>query len=322
MKAIVYTKYGTPDELKLQELPKPAPRDHEVLIKVNAASINSWDWDNLRGQPFINRLIFGLLKPKTRILGCDIAGLVEAVGKNVKRLQPGDEVFGDMSGCHWGGFADYVCADEKVLALKPTSINFEHAAAIPQAGVLALQGLRDHGKIRQGQKVLINGAGGGVGTFAIQLAKMYGAEVTGVDKGEKFKIIKSLGADHVIDYTRENFTQNGQQYDIILDVMGYHSIFEYRRSLSPIGIYAMVGGGPSLIFQALFLGPLISLIDAKKLRAVMHKPKKEDLDYLAELVVAGKLKPVIDRGYPLSETAEAMRYFGGGQVQGKVVIKV
>jgi NADPH:quinone reductase-like Zn-dependent oxidoreductase len=325
MKAIVYTRYGLPDVLQLKEVEKPTPKDDEVLVKIYAASINSWDWDLLRGTPFVNRIFSGLLKPKRiQILGCDIAGQVEAVGKKVKRLQPGDEVFGDISRCGWGGFAEYVCVSDKDLALKPASMTFEEVAAVPQAAVLALQGLRQ-GKIQQGQtqsaqKILINGAGGGVGSFAVPMAKSFGAEVTGVDSMMKLEFMRSLGADHVIDYTQQDFTKNGQQYDLILDVMGFHSLFDYKRALSPRGIYVMVGGASSLANQLLFLGPFILLSSGKKMALLMHKPDANDLDYMKTLFEAGIVAPVIDKHYRLSETAEAMRYFGEGGVKGKVVI--
>ena len=321
MKAIVCTKYGSPDVLQLKEVAKPIPEDNEVLVEVHAASVNDWDWGLLRGKPFLNRLLFGLLKPKIKILGCDIAGRVEAVGRNVKQFQPGDEVFGDISGCGWGGFAEYVCARENALALKPASMTFEEAAAVPQAAVLALQGLRDKGQIQPGQKALINGAGGGVGTFAVQIAKSFGAEVTGLDSTRKLDMVRSIGADQVIDYTQEDFTQSGQRYDLILDVAAYHSIFDYKRALSPRGIYVMVGGSTARIFQAMFLGPLISMTGSKKMGILMHKPNK-DLAFMKELFEAGKVVPVIDGRYPLSEVPEALRYFGEGHAKGKIVITV
>jgi NADPH:quinone reductase-like Zn-dependent oxidoreductase len=319
MKAIVYERYGPPDVLQLKEVEKPTPKDNEVLIKVHAASVNSWDWELLRGKPFVNRLLFGLLKPKIKILGVDIAGRVEAVGRNVKQFQPGDEVFGDISGCGWGGFAEYVCARENALVLKPASMTFEEAAAVPQAAVMALQGLRDKGQIQPGQKVLINGAGGGVGTFAVQIAKSFGAEVTGVDSTRKLDMVRSIGADQVIDYTKEDFTKSGQRYDLILDVAAYHSIFDYKRALSPKGIYIMIGGSSARIFQVMFLGPWISMIGSKKLGILAHKPNK-GLDFMKELFEAGKVVPVIDRRYPLSEVPEAIRYLEKGHAQGKVVI--
>lgn len=321
MKAIVYHKYGSPDVLELKEVEKPTPRDNEVLVKVHAASVNSWDWDLLTGT-FQGRL-GAFRKPKYKILGADIAGKVEAVGSNVKQFQPGDEVFGDISGFRardWGGFAEYVCASENILALKPASMTFEEAAAVPQAGVLALQGLRDKRQIQPGQKVLINGAGGGVGTFAVQMAKLYGAEVTGVDSTKKLDMLRSLGADHVIDYTQEDFTKNGQRYDFILAVVGNRSIFDYNQALSPKGIYVMVGGSTALIFQLLFLGSWISMTGRKKMTILAHKPNKKDLTFMTELFEAGKVVPVIDKCYPLSEVPEALRYFGEGHAQGKVII--
>jgi NADPH:quinone reductase-like Zn-dependent oxidoreductase len=322
MKAIVRTKYGPPEVLKLEEVAKPTPKDNEVLVKIHAASINSWDWDLLRGTPFMNRLVFGVLKPKTKILGCDIAGRVEAVGRNVKQFQPGDEVFGDISGCGFGGFAEYVCASENALALKSAGMTFEQAAAVPQAGLLALQGLRDKGQIQKGQKVLINGAGGGAGTFAVQIAKSYGAEVTGVDSTGKLDMLRSIGADHVIDYTQEDFTKNGQHYDLVLDVVTYRSIFDYKRVLSPKGIYVMLGGGSwARVYQAMFLGPWISMTGSKKMGILMHKPNK-GLAFMKELLEAGKVVPVIDKRYPLSKVPEALRYFGKGDAKGKVVITV
>ena len=320
MKAIVYQKYGSPDVLELKEVEKPTPKDNEVLIKVHAASVNSTDLGFLEGKPFVVRLMLGLLKPKLKILGCDIAGRVEAVGRNVKQFQPGDEVFGDISGCGLGGFAEYVCARENVLALKPAGMTFEEAAAVPQAAVLALQGLRNKGQIQPGQKVLINGAGGGVGTFAVQIAKSFGAFVTGVDSTGKLDMMRSIGADRVIDYTQEDFTKNGQVYDLILDVVTYRSIFDYKRVLGPKGIYVMLGGGSwARVYQTMFLGPLISMTGSRKMGILMHKPNK-GLAFMIELIEAGKVAPVIDRRYSLSKVAEALRYFGEGHAKGKVVI--
>jgi NADPH:quinone reductase-like Zn-dependent oxidoreductase len=321
MKAIVYTKYGPPDVLQLKEVEKPIPKDNEVLIKIHAASVNDWDWGLLRGKPYMNRLAFGLLKPKIKILGVDIAGRVEAVGSNVKQLKPGDEVFGDISGCGWGGFAEYVCARENALALKPDSLTFEEAAAVPQAAILALQGLRYKGQIQPGQKLLINGAGGGAGTFAVQIAKSFGAEVTGVCSTRKLDMVRSIGADQVIDYTLEDFTKNGQHYDLILDFAAHHSIFDYKRALSPKGIYVMVGGSSAAAFQAMWLGSWISMTGSKKMGGFfVMKPNKKDLVFIKELLEAGKVVPVIDRRYPLSEVAEAIRYLEEGHAQGKVII--
>ncbi len=319
MKAIVCTKYGSPDVLQLKEVEKPTPKDNEVLVKVHAASVNDWDWGLLRGKPFMNRLLFGLLKPKNTIFGCDIAGRVEAVGRNAKQFQPGDEVFGDLSGGGFGGFAEYVCARENALVMKPASMTFEEVAAVPQAAVLALTGLRYKGQIKPEQKVLINGAGGGMGTFAIQIAKSFGAEVTGVDSTRKLDLMRSIGADHVIDYTKEDFTKNGQCYDLILDNVVSRSIFDIKRVLSPKGIYVMVGGSMARFFQIMFLGLWISMLGSKKIGILAHKPNK-DLAFIIELFEAGKVAPVIDRCYPLKEVAEALRYFGKGHAKGKIVI--
>jgi NADPH:quinone reductase-like Zn-dependent oxidoreductase len=320
MKAIVYTKYGPPETLQLEEVAKPTPKDDEVLIKVRAVSVNRSDWEGLRGKPLYAR-IGGLLKPRHQRLGSDIAGRVEMAGRNIRRFQPGDEVFGDILP-RLGGFAEYVCARESALALKPPSMTFEEVAAIPQAAVIALQGIRDRGQVQPGEKVLINGAGGGAGTFAVQLAKMYGAEVTGVDNYGKLDFMRSLGADHVIDYTREDFTKNGKQYDLILDIVAHRSVFAYKRALRPNGSYFLAGGSVATILQILFLGPWIRRTTGKKIRVLAVRPNIEDLDFMKEFIEAGKVTPVIDRTYPLSEVPEAMGYVGEGHAQGKVVISV
>lgn len=322
MKAIVYRAYGSPDVLHLVELDIPQPKNHQVLIKVKAAAVNSWDWDLLRGEPFIVRLAGGgIQKPKKPILGCDVSGVVTAVGKGVKRFKVGDAVFGDLSEGGWGCFAEYVCANEEALVIKSDNMTFELAAAVPQAGVMALQGVRDYGQVQQGQKVLINGAGGGVGTFAIQLAKLAGAEVTGVDSGAKLEKMKALGADHVIDYTQEDFAKNGKQYDLILDVVGHHSIFEYKRALINGGIYRMIGGHTGLIFQSIFIAPIISLMGNKKMGILAHEPNK-NLKILKELFDQGTVIPVIDRSYALNKTPEALAYLGEGKAFGKVIITI
>jgi NADPH:quinone reductase-like Zn-dependent oxidoreductase len=323
MKAIVYHNYGSPDVLKLEEVQKPIPSDDEVLIKVHAAAANYADWALLRGKPFLVRLMVGrLLKPKNTILGADVAGRVEAVGRNVKQLQPGDEVFGDLSDCGWGGFAEYVCARDNVLVLKPTSTTFEEAAAVPMAALTALQGIRDKGKIQPGQKVLINGASGGVGTFAVQIAKSFGAEVTAVCSARNLDIARSIGADQVIDYTEDDFTKKGQSYDLIIAANGYHSISDYKRVLNPKGNYVCTGGSMAQIFQAMLLGPWISITGSKKMGSVAAKTNQKDLDFMKELLEAGKVVPVIDRRYSLSEVPEALRYLGEGHAKGKVVITV
>ncbi len=319
MKAIVYTKYGSPDVLQLKDVEKPTPKDDEVLIKIHAASVNAYDWHFLTADIFLIRLMGGgLLKPKNTRLGADIAGRVEAVGKNVKQFQPDDEVFGMVR----GGFAEYACALENALALKPSNLSFEEAAAVPMAAVTALQGLRDEGQIQAGQKVLINGASGGVGTFAVQIAKSFGAEVTAVCSTRNVDQARSLGADHVIDYTKEDFTQSGQQYDLILAANGYHPLSAYKRALTPKGIYVMAGGSMAQIFQAMLMGSWMSETGGRKMGGVSAKRSQKDLDFLKELLEAGKVVPVIDRRYPLSEAAEALRYLGEGHARGKVVITV
>ena len=322
MKAIVYTTYGSPDVLQSKEVVKPTPKDDEVLIKVYAAAANAGDWHLLRGVPFLVRLVSGVLKPKNTILGADIAGRVEAVGRNVKQFQPDDEVFGDVSGCGFGGFAEYVCARENALALKPANLSFEEAAAVPSAGVTALQGLRKKGQIQPGQKVLINGASGGVGTFAVQIAKSFGAEVTGVCSTRNVDMVRSIGADQVIDYTQEDFTKNEQRYDLILAANGYHPISAYKRALSPKGMYVMTGGANAQMFQAMLLGPWISMTGRKKMGNLLKKSNQKDLALMKELLEASKVVPVIDRRYPLREVAEALRYVEAGHAQGKVVITV
>ncbi len=333
MKAIVHTKYGPPDVLELKEVEKPVPKEDEALVKVHAASINAADLEILRGN--WSARFGGPLKPRHKILGSDIAGRIEAVGRNVKQFQPGDEVWADLSLLGYGAFAEYVCVPENGLRLKPAGMTFEEAAAVPSAGANALQNLRgvgssspsfllsDKGEIQPGQKVLINGAGGGVGTFAVQIAKSFGAEVTGVDYPNKLDMLRSIGADYVIDYTQEDFTKSGQRYDFILDVVASRSVFDYKRALSPKGIFVMVGGSGAAILQAFVLGPLISMTGSKKLGIVMWKPNnQEDLAILEDLFTAGKVVPVIDKRYPLSEVPEALRYLEGGHARGKVVITV
>ena len=323
MKSVRYTKYGSPDVLELTEVEKPTPKDNEVLIEVHAASVNAADWHLLRGEPFLLRLDSGLLKPKNKILGADVAGQVEAVGKNVKHFKQGDEVFGDLSGCGWGGFAEYVSVPENALMLKPSNISFEEAAAVPMAAVTALQGIRDTGRIQVGQKVLINGASGGVGTFAVQIAKSFGTEVTAVCSTKNLDIALSIGADHVIDYTQEDFTQNGKRYDLILATNGYHSLSDYKRALSPEGVYVCTGGTMAQIFESMLLGPIMSVQGSKKLRNMgVARPSQTDLGVMKELLEAGKVVPVIDKRYPLSETPEALWYLGEGHARGKVVITI
>jgi len=320
MKAVVYEKYGPPDVLQFKEVEKPKPRENEVLVKVHAVSINDWDWGLLNGDSLVNRLINGLLKPRRKILGSDIAGVVEAVGKDVKQFHPEDEVFGDLSG-KWGGFAEYVCAPENMLAIKSTKMKFEEAAAIPQAGMLAVQGLIDNGHISQGQKLLINGAGGGVGTLGVQIAKQYGVEITGVDNTDKLELMRSLGFDYVIDYTKKDFTQTGQSYDLILDVKTNRSIFRYIKALKSNGIYITVGGSTVRLLQAFLFKPWIKLINKKDISIVALKQNK-DLAYFIELFEAGKLKPIIDGSFKLEEVPKALKMFGKGEHKGKLVITI
>ena len=323
MKAIVCLKYGSPDVLQLKDIEKPAPKDDEVLINVHAASVNSRDWRRMRANPFFLRLMTGgLLRPKISILGADMAGRVEAVGSKVKQFRPGDEVFGCLS--RYGGrtFAEYVCAGENEIALKPANLSFEQAAAVPLAAMTALQGLRDKGNIQPGQKVLINGASGGVGGFAVQIARSFGAEVTGVCSTRNLDMLHSLGADHVIDYTKEDFTQNGQQYDLILAVNGYHPISDYLHALKPAGTYVVAGGSMAQLFQAASKGKRISKTGGQKTFVLSLVNNQKDLIFIKDLVESGKIMPVIDGCYPLSKTPEAFRYFEKEHPKGKVVIRV
>jgi NADPH:quinone reductase-like Zn-dependent oxidoreductase len=323
MKAIVRDEYGSPDVLELEDVDKPVVGADEVLVRVHAAGVNMADVDYLRGQPRLARIGTGLRKPKNSGLGLDVAGHVEAVGNNATRFRPGEEVIGDLTEYGFGAFAEYACAPEDAFAVKPAGMTFEAAAAVPQAGVMALQGLGGKRRIRPGQEVLINGAGGGVGPFAVQIAKTFGAEVTGVDEARKLDMVSSVGADHVIDYTREDFTKSGQRYDWVLDVAANRSIFECRRALKPKGSYVVIPGSIARLFQAMFLGPLISMTGSRKMGMLMWKPfKQEDVAMLRELIEAGKVAPVIDRRYPLSEVAAALRYQEEGRARGKVVIIV
>ncbi len=320
MKAIVYRRYGSPDVLEYGDANKPVLKDDEVLIKVEAAALNAFDWHLMRGRPFIARMSGGLSKPKNTILGEDVAGRIEAVGPKAGQFKPGDEVFGDLASCGSGGFAEYARARENVLALKPADLTFEQAAAVPMAAVTALQGLRDKGRIAPGKKVLINGASGGVGTYAVQIAKVFGAEVTAVCGPGSQDLARSLGADYVLDYTKTDFTRDERRYDLILAVNGDRSPSEYLRALNAGGICVVCGGSNKQIFRSLFLGPWLSLARRKRIGVMMARMNRKDLTFLAELLQAGKVKPVIDRRYPLSETAAAMRYLEEGHAKGKVVI--
>jgi NADPH:quinone reductase-like Zn-dependent oxidoreductase len=323
MKAIIYTKYGSPDDvLELLEVAKPIPNDNEVLVKVYAAAVTAGDLIFVKGVPFLARLGSGLFGPKHKIPGKEMAGRIESVGGNVTQFKQGDEVFGDLYVCGLGAFAEYVCAHENALVLKPANSSFEEAAAAAESAIVALQGLRDHGKIKPGQKVLINGASGGVGSFAVQIAKSFGAVVTAVCSTRNLAMASSIGADQVIDYTKEDFTQNGQRYDLILAANGYHSISDYRRALSPNGIYVMTGGSMAQMSQAMIQGPWISMSGSQKMGNMNLKPNKNDLIFMKKLLETGKVKPVIDRRYPLSEVPAAFRYLEEGHAQGKVVITV
>ena len=322
MKAIVYTEYGPPEVLQFTEVAKPTPKDDEVLIRIHAASLNPLDWHFMRGSPYAMRIAAGLRRPKVTRLGVDVSGRLEAVGKNVKQFKPGDEVFGVCR----GAFAEYGCASEDKLVLKPANVTFEQAAAVPVAAVTALQGLRDKGQLQRGQKVLINGAAGGVGTFAVQIAKVFGADVTGVCSTRNMDMVRSIGARHVVDYTKEDFTRSGQRYDLIFDIVGNHSLSDCRRALTPEGTLVLVGGPD----KGRWLGPLTGVLKAvvmswfvsQKLRPFLAHLNKDDLMVMRELLEAGKVTPVIDRTYPLSEVPDAIRYLEEGHARGKVVITI
>jgi NADPH:quinone reductase-like Zn-dependent oxidoreductase len=324
MKAVVYTQYGSPDVLQIQEVEKPTPSDGEVLVKVHAAAINRADWLMLSGKPVLARfLVGGLRKPKNPRLGSDFAGRVEAVGKNVTQFQPGDEVFASTGVLTMAGFAEYVCIRERALQRKPANVSFAAAATLPNGGVTALQALRDKGEIKSGQKVLINGASGGIGTFALELAKVFGAEVTAVCSTRHLDIARSIGADHVIDYTKEDFTRNGRKYDLIIDIPASHSVSGYKRALGPEGVCVWIGfsaGSMLRFFRNLLMGRLASRTGSKKFVLAATKLNSKDMALLGELLAEGKIVPVIDRYYPLSEAAEAMRYFGEEHPRGKVII--
>lgn len=323
MSAIARSQYGSPNLLRLEEINKPVVPDNGVLVRVRATSVNAGDCHLMRGEPFFIRFILGgLLKPKIKILGFDVAGQVEAVGKDVAQFQPGDEVFGDLSECGFGAFAEYACATEAALALKPTNLSFEEAATVPGAALTALQGLRDCGQMQSGQKVLINGASGGVGSFAVQIAKAFGAEVTAVCSTKKIDGVRSLGADHVIDYTQTDVTQTGQHYDLIFDAAAYRSVFDYLPALTPDGTYVMIGGSIARFFQVMFLAPWISRTRRQKVKCLAVKPNPTDLTTLKDLVEAGAIAPLIDQRCTLSEVPAAIRHLEQRQVLGKVAIRV
>ena len=321
MKAIVYEKYGPPDVLQLKEIEKPVPKENEVLIKVRVASITFGDLAAVKGEPFMVRFTLGLRKPKYKTPGKDVAGEIEVVGANVKDFKAGDAVFGDLSECGWGAFAEYVSAPENAVVHKPANSSYKEAAAVPESAVVALQGLRELGRIQSGQKVLIYGASGGIGTFAVQIAKSFGTHVTGVCSTRNMELVRSIGADLVIDYTKEDFNQNEEQYDLILATAGYRSLFDYKRALAPGGRYVATGGKMAQIFQPMLLGPWLSS-DGRKMTNLAMKPNKKDLTFVKDLIEAGKVKPVIDKTFPLKELPDALRYYGQGHSRGKVVVTV
>jgi NADPH:quinone reductase-like Zn-dependent oxidoreductase len=321
MKAILLKEYGLPDHLEIGDVAKPTPNEGEVLVKIHSVSINDWDWGYVRGKPFVIRLFFGLKKPKIRIPGVDVSGTIEAVGDNVSSFKAGDEIYCDLSECGLGGFAEYVCIPENALSGKPSNISHNDASALPHAGLLALQGLVEKGKVKPGQSVLINGAGGGVGTLGIQILKPYGVKVTGVDSGEKLALMKSLGYDSVIDYKKTDFTDTGEKYDLILDTKSSRSVFKIARSLKKTGRYITVGGSMVRLLETVVIGSLISLFTGKKLSVLVHKPNK-GLDRISELVEKGQLKPVIDGPYGFEQIPGLIQYFGEGRHLGKIVVEI
>jgi NADPH:quinone reductase-like Zn-dependent oxidoreductase len=320
MKAAVYTQYGGPEVLHIRDVEKPQPKENEVLIRVKACSINDWDWALLGGADVVTKVMNGRKKPKLTILGSDIAGIIEAVGPRVKELNVGDDVFGDLSGKGWGGFAEYVCAAPNSLAIKPAGMSFEQAAATPQASMLAVQGLIDVGELKAGHKILINGAGGGVGTFGIQIAKQIGVEATGVDSAMKLDMLREMGYDHVIDYRKEDFTKTGKTYDLILDAKTDRSISSYMRALNPGGKYVTVGGDLGKVLRMLLFG-WVAGFEGKSIRITALKPNK-DLEFMKTMFNEGTMKPVIDGPYPLDNIKEAFTKFAKGEHKGKIVIVV
>lgn len=323
MKAIFYSKYGSTEDLQLKQVEKPIPKSGEVLVKIHAASVNSWDCDLVKGKPFLVRVIGGLFKPKNKILGADIAGIVESTGPKTSEFRAGDEVFGDIAGSGFGGFAEYVAVPEKLLARKSPAMSFEQAASLPQAGFLALQGLRYGGELKPGQQILINGAGGGVGTLGLQYARYCGAEVTCVDRPEKFDTLRNLGAAHCIDFTKEDYTRSGKQYDLILDVIAHRSVADYKRTLKPGGTFSMIGGSMgTLLFGLMLFGSLISRMANKKLGIMGYRPNRAELEELNRLFEEKKVIPVIDSVYPLEQTPAAIQRLMDGKAIGKIVIKI
>lgn len=321
MKAILLKEYGMPNALEIGDVEKPTPNDNEVLVKIHSASINDWDWGLIRGKPFVIRLFFGLKKPKITIPGVDISGKIEAVGANVSSFKIGDEIYCDLAECEFGGFAEYVCIPEKTVSKKPANISHNDACALPHAGLLALQGVVEKGKVKPGQSVLINGAGGGVGTLGVQILKPYGVKVTGVDSDEKLDLMKSLGYDSVIDYKKTDFTDTGEKYDLILDTKSYRSVFKVMRSLKKNGTYITVGGSMYKLFEIGLIGSLISLFTSKKLSVLFHQPNR-GLDQISKLVEKGQIKPFIDGPYEFDKIPALIQYFGEGKHFGKIVVEI
>lgn len=322
MKAIISKKYGAPETLELREIARPEPKENEVLVKVHAASINYGNIVLLRGKPYVARLAFGIREPKFSIPGGDMAGVVEAIGEKVTEFKIGDKVYGDLSSSGWGTFAEYVAVSDQAITHKPSNLSFEEAAAVPMAATTALQAIRDKGKIVAGQKVLIQGASGGVGTFAMQIAKAYGTEVTAVVSTRNVEIAKDIGVNHIIDYKKESLANLNQLYDVIVGVNGSQSISTYKHILKPNGIFVHVGGSSSQLYKTMFIGPWVSLFGKKKFVNFMQRPSKKDLVFLKEIMEAGKVKPVIDSSYPLCEVSKALKYFEEGHSRGKVVITI
>lgn len=321
MRAILLKEYGLPNVLKIGEVSKPTPKDEEVLVKIHSASINDWDWGLVRGKPFVIRMIYGLKKPRINIPGVDISGKIVEVGQKVKSFQVGDDIYCDLSDCGFGGFAEYVCVPERILFKKPSMINYNEASALPHAGLLALQGLVKKGKVKSGQSILINGAGGGVGTLGIQILKSYDVKVAGVDSGEKLNLMKSLGYDIVMDYKKVDFTDTEERYDLILDTKSNRSVFKYARSLRKNGTYITVGGSMFRLFEILVLGSLISLFTGKKLSILTLKPNK-GLNEISKLVEKGQVRPTVDGPYGFDKIPSLIKYLGEGRHKGKIIVEI
>ena len=319
MKAVKLNTYGLPEALRIEEIEQPVPKPDEILIRVHSTAVNDYDWAMVRGKPYLYRLLFGVFKPRSAVPGMEMSGIIVSTGDNVTDYKVGDAVYGDTSEFGFGTYAEYVCVNQRAVIGKPAKMSFEEAASISHAAMLAMQGLFDHGKMTKGQKILINGAGGGVGTIGLQLCKLYDNEVTGVDTGPKLDMMRSIGFDHIVDYKKEDFTKNGLQYDLILDAKTNRSFIKYVRCLKPNGCYATVGGLLARLLQVLIMGPIVHLFTGKRLKMVALRPNK-DLAYINQLYDEGKIKCVIDGPYPMEQVAEALRYFGEGKHKGKVIL--